>query len=474
MNIVLSSTGKRKNSTKQISTGTSYSVYLKENTSIEKPVFILNATQSNITSCTTAYCSTFGTYYFIDDIISVANDLWEVSCTLDVLATYKSDIVSSDGYIEYADTTINDMLPDRRLTQSKDTIENAEVSSKIVNTTTGFYILTTASNDSSATVGFTSVYALTDFNAAAVANWLYDDTLIDDLKKLFNDPYEAIIEAHFVPFDIDFGTATTVRVGTENSGVQAAGLYRIPIQSNKTVTVDVPYEWGKTWKDSAPYSKYFLYLPFYGQVEVPQELFLWSDEMTVKYFHDPVSGEVVYNCSCGVYHETYRTSAAVSLAIGQASKYGIEGIIQTATGLLTAGALLSSNPLAGAAGVSAMLSKGALTVGTISNIGEGLINTFNGSEGSKGGNGGFGSANYVLGSGTDATARRICLKQITYDFVNDTDDISEIEGVPVNEVHTLSDFSGFVKCKAFSIDCNARNSDLDMINQFVNSGFFIE
>ena len=37
---------------------------------------------------------------FVDDIVSIGNNLWEVSCVMDVLATYKADIEEVEKLIE--------------------------------------------------------------------------------------------------------------------------------------------------------------------------------------------------------------------------------------------------------------------------------------------------------------------------------------------------------------------------------------
>lgn len=90
MNLTIGKITKRVNSTKFMyeATTTLTGVTLKEPTSISKPVFLLHNVVSkdkNLDACN--YCNTMGRFYWIDDIVHVTNDLVEVHCHTDVLAT---------------------------------------------------------------------------------------------------------------------------------------------------------------------------------------------------------------------------------------------------------------------------------------------------------------------------------------------------------------------------------------------------
>ena len=81
---------KRRNSTKQAdgSGGSaSFPVRLKENTSMMRPVFMISTVNWNWN-----YASWDGRFYYVIDIVSQANEYFEVHCELDVLATFKTDI----------------------------------------------------------------------------------------------------------------------------------------------------------------------------------------------------------------------------------------------------------------------------------------------------------------------------------------------------------------------------------------------
>lgn len=69
---------------------------LKESCSITDPVMII-AMDTSILTYNYATISAFNRHYFIRNIVSVRNGLWEVSMHVDVLYTYETEILSQSG-----------------------------------------------------------------------------------------------------------------------------------------------------------------------------------------------------------------------------------------------------------------------------------------------------------------------------------------------------------------------------------------
>lgn len=82
---------------KNIETLSTVSGTLKDKTSILNPVIQIQG--SIPTSCNYMYISTFGRYYFVDDISSVSDSIFEISAHVDVLTTYADQIRSCRGII---------------------------------------------------------------------------------------------------------------------------------------------------------------------------------------------------------------------------------------------------------------------------------------------------------------------------------------------------------------------------------------
>lgn len=62
------------------------------------------------------YLAMFNRYYYVDDIISVRNNLWEIHLSVDVLMTYKDAIIKCVAYVDRTSAGVeNKDIPDDRL-----------------------------------------------------------------------------------------------------------------------------------------------------------------------------------------------------------------------------------------------------------------------------------------------------------------------------------------------------------------------
>ena len=127
---------------KSLSAGSTYNCALKDDTSVLDPVIILQ-TSDNIFSYNYMYIQQFGRYYFIKDIKSLNNNRWQVSAHVDVLETYKTEILSQSVIIEKNENNYNNYLPDENWKT------NVKTKTDIINFDNGFlengeFILITA------------------------------------------------------------------------------------------------------------------------------------------------------------------------------------------------------------------------------------------------------------------------------------------------------------------------------------------
>lgn len=86
-------------------------VLLKRDTSILRPVLLVNDARG-VTDFNYMYISEFDRYYFIDDIRSTHNNIWEISGHVDVLETYKDQILSNTAVIRRQTNKFNTYLND--------------------------------------------------------------------------------------------------------------------------------------------------------------------------------------------------------------------------------------------------------------------------------------------------------------------------------------------------------------------------
>ena len=85
-------------------------VVLKQPTDVLNPVFTLKMGGHDGQN----YLAAFGRYYWITGIKSLANELWEISCKIDPLGSYRGHIRNTEAYVLY-DSTANTEIPDTRL-----------------------------------------------------------------------------------------------------------------------------------------------------------------------------------------------------------------------------------------------------------------------------------------------------------------------------------------------------------------------
>lgn len=92
---------KRINSTnKNFSSSFSANCKLKEPCSMEAPVFIVQGLSKGSFY---NYAQFEGRYFWVDDIVYLTNDIQEVHCHLDPLATYKDEIKTNFAWVKYSD-----------------------------------------------------------------------------------------------------------------------------------------------------------------------------------------------------------------------------------------------------------------------------------------------------------------------------------------------------------------------------------
>ena len=100
MNLVLQINNSEKNRLdKSITDITSLTGTLRDETSIIDPVIIIEGDLSSYVNCNYMTISDFNRSYFVNNIRSIRNDLFEISAHVDVLSTYKSQIRQNSAII---------------------------------------------------------------------------------------------------------------------------------------------------------------------------------------------------------------------------------------------------------------------------------------------------------------------------------------------------------------------------------------
>ena len=78
---------------------------LKEACSIQNPIITFEA--SNLSGVNYLYIEEFDRYYFVNQCTVIRNDLWELSCHVDVLESFKSEILQQTAVIARQESLYN-------------------------------------------------------------------------------------------------------------------------------------------------------------------------------------------------------------------------------------------------------------------------------------------------------------------------------------------------------------------------------
>ena len=104
MNIVLYVNNSEQNKiNKSLSNPATFSGVLKEETSIINPVILMEV--DNPYNYNYAFIPEFNRYYFISNITSVNNKMWRISLKVDVLESFKNEILASSAIISDTEIT---------------------------------------------------------------------------------------------------------------------------------------------------------------------------------------------------------------------------------------------------------------------------------------------------------------------------------------------------------------------------------
>lgn len=445
--IVLYHFSKRKNSTKRpTGQGTEVPCLLKSATTFQNPMFILQKPMNDMLQFN--YAKWADHYYFIDSTTSINAGQTEISCTEDVLATYKNEISNYTCFIERSSnqTTLandpmyiptNDWVLSTRNVRHKEKIMTSTYSQQ--------YIIRVISK-----TGVASYY----INGKQLNNLLdymytesnFTDVITDAITKLMFDPFKYIVDLKWIPFvDSAFNNSNyeTIQLGFWDSGVKAKRIdedtvvnfsYSFDFNNPLYAITDFRYY-------TPSFSNYFIKLPFIGVVALnPYKI---DESVNVLYQFDATSGLCnVFLQSKKVVFASYQFQLSVPVQIGYAST-NIAQLTTSAVSLVGAG--LQGNIAQGiSSGIEAGRSITAPevsmlgTIGNISNILNNQILEFN---------------SYVCTS-------------INPDGAS--------EGYVDGTVRSISGLSGYIKCRNASIEISGFTGDQEAVNNYLNSGFYYE
>lgn len=474
---------KRKNSTKRpdaTTAGDEFSVLLKQPTSYKTPAMILQKSGGFSYN----YMEWAGWFYFVEDVVSIAHERFEIRCSLDILATLRPQILDTSAFVLY-DTAANSEIPDGRLSviTSKTTSVNSGAFDYLGgHSFPGGTVIAGVITDRGA-----SFYEMDGSTADTLLEYINDDAIPDLLPipsiSWDEDPLEGIFEAldviatnmvkalrHFLgsrtaadcitsakqvpllPGAIS-GTSETIYLGTWNSRKTGKRITnRIVMDS---ADVSIPWQFSD-WRRNAPYTELYLYIPFVGFLSLSVGDLIGESSIHITASVDVISGDVIFEVSTGAgkYIGQYGGNIAGTYAIGS-SAVSVGSLAVTAVGavaagaatLATGGAAAAMAAKIGAAGIFGMIASNTPSPSTIT--------------------GGGGGASLGL------AAVCYCIS-ICHNTNVAPESVAAAVGTPAMAVKRLGDLSGFVQTKAAEVSGPFYGGILEECNALLDGGVFIE
>lgn len=337
-------TKKRINSTSQVMTDTTtLDCKLKEICGIHSPVFLV---QGLIDTTRWNYCQWHNNYYYINEVIFVTNDILEVHCTLDPLATFKDAIENTYAYIQYGDKQhslayIDDPRfgPDHKY----DVVERKTVIDMGIDKANWTVIMTVNCCTTLSQNGVL-IYAMTMSTFATILNSLSNAVMTDAQSWTQGNFFEAIQNIFIkiacgggqamdnirsiiaVPFAYDSYTGSTVIDTITTVGV---GPYRVTLTGGASVKVLAAVSsWGGSQtvnldRPSMASTYKWLRLPKYctiqlghpcGYTEINSNALLEQNTLTVYWDVCPINGDYSIKVTVG-----QREDETISILSGNVS-----------------------------------------------------------------------------------------------------------------------------------------------------------
>lgn len=489
-NVYLGTTSKKYNSTFRPSYEgwTKVSAVWKNAKDLDAPMLELSIATTDYPQWNAMYIPAVSAYYWITSIVSVRAGVWQVSGSMDVLATYRADILATDCYIEYGNNT-DASAPTRRLRDARQNISQvpqistaeADITSGILSLNVGCYILSAVGASGGVSVwkiSKSSMKKLINSIASDITDAIADFDQTQILKYLTvnslaqGSAISAIRSCIWLPILYTAvpvsGNAQHVYLGDFDTGVTA---YQIDANTIIKRVTDINIPWQvNDWRRMN--CQAIMYVPFIGTVGVPIDQCNNAATLSITWCVEVLSGTVSVRIDADQY-PVYTGSATIGCpySIGSSNvpitnfvagtTQAIGGVIQAGAGVVSSvqGAIVS----AATGGLFGDAGAGVSDIGQgIQNIGSGVVQALTPVVQCAG------SLSSNAAMGQSMLAKIVVLY---YPPINDAS-FSTVYGHPVMQMG--KPVSGYCKTRGFSIAGTQRASEKGLISAMMDSGVFIE
>lgn len=484
--IQLGRTTKRKNDLKRaamLSVVTTTAV-LKENTSVIKPTFILQAEQNGISAPVVFsqynYCqvAVFNRYYWITNVVSITSHVFEISCEVDVLATYYEDITNSNGFAMYAESEYNGMIPDGRLPKSNKSTINSKAQTISAFDKEGCFVITAASSMVNGKTGLVQQYVLAASELVSVAQKMFSQDIFTQLSESYNKPSEAICACVWLPLSKGMISEGGANMMFGNADFGFASCAKRNVIYSNDVSIFVPYFDTKTgtaadYRNCEPYTQASIWLPGVGLIDLPMVTLIGDGgagttiPITIEYDISISTGEINYKIirqsnTNGEYRPILTAHGTIGVTLPTSvANNGSMSALMSAVAVAGAAATVSLAPASLPYMAGTMINAGASTV----------ANIFQETYSASGNVGGF--------QDFETAYSKIITITKYYEVSDSPANVADIMGRPLFKKVLIGSLKGFASFDSVyietgkSFEFSAMSDEMDMIQKLMNGGVFI-
>lgn len=458
---------KRTNSTKRPSGGQEFGIDLKAPCNIINPEIKI-ATQSDPTGYNYCYLPTFSRYYWIKNW-TYSDGIWNASLTVDTLASYRDQIGSATEYVvrssaKYDGTISDGLYPATAKVQSVTTSFQGGFAETISG---GFFVIGFIAKAANS-IGAITYVVMTPGNAKKLSAKLLTDVsylsidnseISDNLTKVLFNPYQYIVSCNYFPFDVAILSAHLPLVAKINVGwwsVDVPGWILGEDNNNfkKSVSVTVPKHPQAAnrgeYCNVAPYTDYTIYLQPFGVIPLDASKMWGAATLSIQYVVDLFTGDSVLRIFTNGTQLVYETTAKLGVSV-QLSNINF-GIPSGSGGLLQTGIAAAFGGL-----------QAALSGGTLSDVGNGILNAAQAT-----------NADVASKGATGSTIAFDMAPYMVARFKIIADDNNEDHGRPLCQRVQLSTIPGFIMVDDPDIALPATAAEIDSVKSYMKNGFFLE
>lgn len=477
MRIIFYTFSKKPNSTARPSgAGTEFDCQIKAPSSIISPIIQLSKA-SNPTNFNYAYIPDWNRYYFISDI-TYGIGLWILSLRVDVLASFKDDILATSQYIlrnanSYNTNIMDTLYPTKAsatgntaIAYAPNSVTNVDSAGVIenyfnVDFTDGYFVIGVLGDNNSGITYYQLTYNGFKQLMGSLLNYIPSDfqDVSDGIAKAMLDPLQYITTCYWTPtpFQVTY-LPTPMTINIASYSIQISGSQNATIifdrKAHLRTTITIPKhpqsnEYG--YLQLEPYSRYNLLFEPFGNIPLDTLKLYGGTTLRLDWIVDisTMDSELfVYNNETNALIYNGVANIGVSVRLSQL----VNDIIGGATSL--GGGLIGA-----VAGVALGDYVGAITSG-LSGISS-AVNSMLPQLSTRGSEGSF--LAYSLGAPQ---------LHAFYNLQVDTD--PERYGRPLCEIETLNTLSGYTLCSNASLSLSCSDNELTEIESLLNGGFYIE